>query len=418
MKLVLAFFLISGALVAQPGSAKDVNRDPNSTALDLVFEIVSFLAKFDSEVNHLTPNQFAGALLLTNVAVPHVIAQPLRPQTSSSNGIVNLPYSTVDTVVAPFFGYYPGAPIRYTSSLGIPAARAGALAALTTAPPVAPPDPQMIFLDGLGNSLVAFDLTTQTVSSQVVVPSTVGPFGVRPSASGPSNEVWVANYGLQISVADLGAQAVTATIPTPGLPSSAPPVGIVFTPDGTKAFEAVPFYSPDASGNNGALLVFDAVKHALTSTLLRQNGPVALLMAPDGLTLYLLESSNSGVTITYYDVLSGTADLTVSTATPGVSAGIEGGSIFIHPDGTRLFWNENYQFNVFDLTTRKVTQQFTSGLPSTAGPGMTMSQDGARAIFSDRAGDVVVLDTLNGTILASYNTGYPTSAYGGPPLPR
>ena len=49
---------------------------------------------------------------------------------------------------------------------------------------------------------------------------------------------------------------------------------------------------------------------------------------------------------------------------------------------------------------------------------MSISQDGSRVFFSDRAGEVVVLDTLDGTILASYNTGYPTSAYGGPPLPR
>ena len=49
--------------------------------------------------------------------------------------------------------------------------------------------------------------------------------------------------------------------------------------------------------------------------------PAALLMAPDGLTAYIL--SNTG-TITYYDVLSGTSDLTVSTYPPGSNAGYPG----------------------------------------------------------------------------------------------
>ena len=100
MKRILAFFLVSVALFGQAESSKAVNRDPNSTGSELVFEIVSLLAKLDSEVNHLTPQKFAGALLATNVAVPHV-AQPHREHTTSSTGTVNLPYSVVDTVVAP-----------------------------------------------------------------------------------------------------------------------------------------------------------------------------------------------------------------------------------------------------------------------------------------------------------------------------
>jgi len=119
MKRILAFFLVSVALFGQAESSKAVNRDPNSTGSELVFEIVSLLAKLDSEVNHLTPQKFAGALLATNVAVPHV-AQPHREHTTSSTGTVNLPYSVVDTVVAPFYGYYPSAPIRYTPLVRTP----------------------------------------------------------------------------------------------------------------------------------------------------------------------------------------------------------------------------------------------------------------------------------------------------------
>jgi hypothetical protein len=300
---------------------------------------------------------------------------------------------------------------------------AGFHADLTIVQPVAPPDPQLIFLDGLGNSLNAVDLTTQTVVGQVVVPSTTGPFGIRPSATGFSNEVWVLNSGNEVgagaavSVVDLGTQTLVANIFTPSIPQStfAVPVGIVFTPDGATVFEAFKYDTPDSAGNNGALVVFDAAGRTVTSTMLLKFVPTALLMAPDGSTAYLL--SNTG-TITYYDVLSGTADLTASTYPPGSNAGYPGAgsAVYIHPDGTRLFWNVGVYLTVFDLTMRTVTNQFNSGLPTTVGRTFSLSQDGSTAFFSDQQGDVAILDTYYGTILAAFNTGAPTSVFGGPPV--
>jgi hypothetical protein len=192
-------------------------------------------------------------------------------------------------------------------------------------------------------------------------------------------------------------------------------MGIVFTNDGATAFEALKYDSPDSAGNNGALLVFDAVNRTLTSTMLLKFVPTALLMAPDGLTAYIL--SNTGM-ITYYDVLSGTADLSVSTYPPGSNAGYPGAgsAVYIHPDGTRLFWNVGVYLTVFDLTTRQVTNQFNSGLPTTVNRTFSLSQDGGRAYFSDQQGDVAILDTYYGTVLASYNAGAATSIFGGPPI--
>ena len=138
------------------------------------------------------------------------------------------------------------------------------------------------------------------------------------------------------------------------------PVGIVFTNDGSTALEAFQFFSPDSTGNSGALVAFDAVNRKVTSTLLLKNGPSALVMAPDGLTAYLL--SNNGQ-ITYYDVLSGTADLSVSTFTPGLAGGYPGSSanVFAHPDGTRLFWNVNTLLVAFDLNTHKIAYRTQLG---------------------------------------------------------
>jgi hypothetical protein len=277
----------------------------------------------------------------------------------------------------------------------------------------------MIFLDGLGAGLVELDTRTLSVVSLVAVPSVTGPFGIRPNATGPVNEVWVANSGnevaagAEVSVVDLSAQSLVTNILTPSIPQSAVPTGIVFTGDGATAFETFQFLSPDSSGNNGALVRFDAVGRTVTSTMLLKFVPTALLMAPDGLTAYLL--SNTG-TITYYDVASGTTGLPVSTYPPGSDAGYPGASaaVCIHPDGTRIFWNVNYLLVVFDLTTRQVTNTFTSGLPTTNVATFSLSQDGGTAYFSNPVGDVAVLDTSEGTILLTFNTGVATSVFGGP----
>jgi hypothetical protein len=187
----------------------------------------------------------------------------------------------------------------------------------------------------------------------------------------------------------------------------------VFTNSGATALEAVKYSSPDSSGNQGALLVFDAANRKVTSTLALKDRPTALLMAPDGLTAYLLDDVG---TITYYDVFSGTADLTASTYTPGMSGGYPGSSsqVFIHPDGTRLFWNVGVQLDVFDLTTRKITNQFDTGLPTTSAASMQMSQDGSTVWFANALGNVVILDTRYGNILATYQTSPGSQVFPGP----
>jgi hypothetical protein len=320
-------------------------------------------------------------------------------------GSLTTSFSAVDATIAPYFNNFSTGPVQY-----IPQQRPAA--DLTILQPVPPPDPQMVFLDGLGNTIVAVDTTTLTIVSQVVVPSTTGPFGMRPSSAGPATEAWVANGGSEVSVVNLSAQQLVTNIMTPSLPA-ATSAGIVFTPDGETAFEAVKYFSPDASGNNGALVIYNAAARTVASTFALKYGPAAIVIAPDGLTVYLL---STGGELTYYDVLSGTADLSVSTYPPGQNGGYNGfGPAFVHPDGTRLLWNINYLLIEFNINSRTVTQ-FNSGLPSTAAPGMSMSQDGGQVFFYDAAGDIVCMDTTTGNILLSANVGSPISVFGGPPL--
>ncbi len=214
--------------------------------------------------------------------------------------------------------------------------------------------------------------------------------GIRPATTGPQTEIWLASLG-GVTVADFGVQKVVATIPTPSVPVAVTPAAIVFTNDGTTALEAVKFSSPDSAGNQGALLVFDAVGRKLTSTLLLKDRPTALVMAPDSYTRLLDDVGN----IAYYDVLKGTADLTLSRLYARYLAAFNSSSsaVFIHPDGTRLFWNVGVQLSIFDLTTHKVTYVINSGLPSTSGVSMQMAQDGATIWIANATGTVAVYDT-------------------------
>jgi len=283
---------------------------------------------------------------------------------------------------------------------------------VATMQPNAPPSPSMVLLDGLGGNILQLDLKSGKVLSQVTPPAgAIGPLAIRPALFPPFTEVWVANGSSQVSVLNMSAQAVVTNIPTPTVPSGALPAGIVFTNGGDTAFEAFRFLSPDSFGNSGVMVVFDAVKRAVNSSLPLKYGPGAFVISPDGLTAYLL--STNGM-ITYYDVVSGTADLTVSTFTPGQNGGYGGtGGVFIHPDGTRLFWSIGPYLESFDLTKRKVTAQFNSGLPTTSAIALEVSQDGSTATMGNGQGTIAILDTQYGIVQATLQNSSSTLMFPG-----
>jgi WD40 repeat protein len=272
----------------------------------------------------------------------------------------------------------------------------------------------MIMYDGLGSNMMKFDLTTFAILSQVPMGSLgVTTFGVRPTATDPENEVWTAFTAVNgagavaaggITIVDLATNSVAASIPNT---ANIAPVNIVFTNSGNTALEAVSYPKPDSLGNNGAILVFDAVSRTLTSTLPLKNAPQQILMAPDGLTAYIL---GSNFTITYYDVLSGTADLTAQFPLAFVT-----GSVFLHPDGTRIFVDQGYGLGVFDLTTRQITNTFNYNLAMYAiSISVNMSQDGSTVWVTDSLNNVTILDTRYGNIVAIFPTAPKSMIFPGP----
>jgi DNA-binding beta-propeller fold protein YncE len=280
------------------------------------------------------------------------------------------------------------------------------------APRAAPaaPSVRMTLLDTLSTDRIAtVDLKTFAIVQQVNLPDQATLFAIRPSAAGPTTEVWTGHASGAnnlISIADLSTGKLAGTIQTSTLaPNGSLPAGLVFTNDGATALYAVRYFNKDSAGNLGALLTYDAASRKLTSTMPLTVAPTSLLMAPDGLTAYIIGGQTG--TITYYDVLSGTADLTVTRVPLN-------GPAFIHPDGTRLFWDAG-QLEVFDLTARKIVNEFKFGLPTTSATSMTLSQDGSQAYIGNGAGAVVVMDTRYGNILATFQAPGAAQAFSGPP---
>jgi hypothetical protein len=439
MRCLILFFAAAGALAAQPaagglvievGSGQIPNYNPNLLGIPILYSNIQYAWSITRAPNGDKQFTFTAKkcvyLTVTPSVFPGVDVWSALP-TPTCTTLTQSQAETLGPVaegLLSFYNYHPDAPhdppIYFPSPPGAPPLPSSqsmtrSLAAgdaphtqITGVQPLTPPDIQMVFLDGLSENLLRYDLTTQKITSTVVVPSTTGPLGIRPVSTGSQHEVWTANGGTQVTVSDLTTQSVVTSIPTPSLPQAAVPAGIVFTPDGTTAFEAVGFYSPDSSGNSGALVVFDAANRKVISTFPLKNAPAAALIAPDGYTIYLLSSNGM---LTYYDVLSGTADLSVSTYTPGLAGGYPGSfaQVFLTPDGTHLYWNVNYLIVGFDLTTHKISSAVNTGLSSTSQSTMYMAQDGVRIWLTNTNGTVAVYEVASGGVSATL-TSDPLSA--------
>lgn len=439
MRHLILFFAAAGALVAQPAagglvievaSGQIPHYDPNLLGIPALYSKIQYAWSITRAPNGDKQFTFTASECIYVTVIPAPIfggdfwlSLPTpKCTTLTQSQAENL--GPIAEGLLSFYNYHPDAPhdppIYNPKPPGAPpspfsepvphALSTGAAPhpALTSVQPLTAPAPQMVFLDGLSFNLLLYDLTAQQITSTVVVPSTTGPLGIRPVSTGAQHEVWTANGGTQVTVSDLTTQSVVTNIPTPSLPQAAAPAGIVFSPDGTTAFEAVSFFSPDSSGNLGALVVFDAVNRNVTSTFPLKTAPSAVLMAPDGYTVYLL--SQNGM-LTYYDVLSGTADLSVSTYTPGLAGGYPGAfaQVFLTPDGTHLYWNVNYLIVGFDLTTHKMSSSVNSGLSSRSQTTMYMAQDGIRIWLTSADGTVAVYDVSTGGVIATF-TADPLSA--------
>ena len=169
--------------------------------------------------------------------------------------------------------------------------------------------------------------------------------------------------------------------------------GLLFTPDGTKAFAIC------SLGYSKSVVGIDTSTHA-SALVPALDGGYALAVSPDGAELYV--SSYSGVMV--YDIATGAVTATVPTG--GLAS-----SLTISPDGTRVYAVVGNDVAVIDTATASLVATIPVGAAA-AGvvTGLTVSPDGDRVYtvdhldVADPAGDtgaVSVIDTATDAITST-----------------
>jgi hypothetical protein len=269
---------------------------------------------------------------------------------------------------------------------------------------LATPAPRVFALDAYSdNLLVSMDLATFVPKSSAKLDSFRGfTFALRPDSNGRPAEAWIPTFqtgpGSQMSVVDVGSGSILTKF-TVG--NNGEPVRIVFSNTGETAFELVS--ATDGTGS-GTLLAFDAATRTLRSSVPIPFYPYGMAISPDGSTVYVIGIGSAGASkILYFDLLSATADLTVTL--PNTESFT--GPYLMHPNG-RIYGQNSGRVLVFDPQARKIISKFDLGY--SAGlyvQAMRLTQDGRQLYVLDSAalrgqsGNIQVLDAETGASFGS-----------------
>jgi len=190
---------------------------------------------------------------------------------------------------------------------------------------------------------------------------------------------YVVNSGSNnVSVIDTGSNGVTATIPVGNSP-----IGVVFSPDGTRAY-----VTNFADSPNGTVSVIDTGANAVIATITVGGAPVFPAITPDGKNLYVTDF-NGAVRV-------------VSTASNTVTATITVGSgasaVVITPDGTRAYVLTFGAVSVINTATNTVGSPITVNSLAT-GSGLAITPTGSDVYVAGQAiPDVSVIATSSNAV--------------------
>jgi YVTN family beta-propeller protein len=154
--------------------------------------------------------------------------------------------------------------------------------------------------------------------------------------------------------------------------------GIVFSPDGTRAYLS-----------NGT--VIDTATNSVVSTIANVDG-INVAVSPDGTHLYI--ASGAGLRV-------------IDTTTNSVAAlitGVSGWSVVVSPDGSLAYATNDHYISVIDTATNEVLSTIDTG--SFAG-GVAISHDGSLLYVTHYGGSstVSVINTATDQVVDTINVG-------------
>lgn len=164
-----------------------------------------------------------------------------------------------------------------------------------------------------------------------------------------------------VSVIDTSTNTVTATI---GVGSG--PLGVVLTPDGTRAYVANDFGS--TTGGSTVSVIDTASNTVIATVHVNGSAPGFPAITPDGKSVYV----PTGAEVDVIDTASNSVAATISlNSNPG--------DIAITPDGTRAYVLGSNEVDVIDTATNAVVQSITVSSSVSFSPvqRIAMSPDGS-----------------------------------------
>lgn len=274
--------------------------------------------------------------------------------------------------------------------------------------------PQLIALDGKSNNRVAtINLSTFATKFSVDLDSFRGAFALQYTPSGNLSQAWVPTFSptaaFKMSVVNLTSGAIVTQIPTPVAAGKIfkDLTALLFSSSGNTAFAAI-----QHNDGTGALVLYDTASYTVKSTLPLDFQPDAAFLSPNGSTIYLVGNAPAGnKQVVYYDLLSGTADLSVILRFPVTFQA----PYRMHPNG-RIYGQATSNRDgdglggvaVYDPQARKIVSRFDFGLPfGLAIFNMQFNSDGTQLYVLDNAaigpagrpaapGNVYLLDAITG----------------------
>ncbi|WP_327115667.1 IPT/TIG domain-containing protein [Nocardia sp. NBC_01730] len=168
------------------------------------------------------------------------------------------------------------------------------------------------------------------------------------------------------------------------LPMGGSPLGVVLSPDGTRAYVA--------GSTSNTVTVLDTATDGVVATIPTGAGPRLFAFAPDGGRLYVSVAEDGLLSVIDTATNTITASVPVGTAPTGVSITPDGGHVYVANQGSDTV-------SVIDTATNTITATIAVGVLPT---GVAVTPDGSRAYVGNILGDTLsVIDTATNTITAT-----------------